>query len=58
MNGDKNWLTELLANPVVLRVARYLALLLAGAALEQVTRLGVLPPEAVEHLRHALSVLS
>lgn len=55
------WLIELAARAVLHpnagRVARWAVLLLGGAALEQVTRLGLLPPELVVQLRLALSAL-
>lgn len=51
------WLT-LVANPFALRVVRYVALLLLGAAIEQVARLGVLPPELVDQLREAIQFAS
>lgn len=46
----------LVANPLVVRLVRYAVLLLLGAAIEQVARLGVLPPEVVLALQTALSV--
>lgn len=46
-----------LAAPRVKRTLALLVALLLGAGLEQVARLGVLPPEVVLALRHALSVL-
>lgn len=50
------WLT-LVALPGVKRLLALAVGLLLGAALEQVARLGVLPPEVVVQLRHALSAL-
>lgn len=46
-----------LAEPRAKRMVALLVGLLLGAALEQVARLGVLPPEVVQALRHALSAL-
>jgi len=51
------WLI-LVAVPGVKRLVAVLIGLLLGAALEQVVRLGVLPPEVVHQLRVALSALS
>lgn len=50
------WRT-LVAIPVVKRSVAVLIGLLLGLGLEQVARLGVLPPDVVQALRHALSVL-
>lgn len=43
--------------PGVRRVLALILGLLLGLAVEQVARLGVLPPEVVAALRHALSAL-
>lgn len=50
------WLI-LVALPGVRRIVALLVGLLLGVAIEQVARLGVLPPEVVAALRHALSAL-
>lgn len=50
------WLT-LVRLPLVKRALAVLLGLLLGLAVEQVARLGVLPPEAVAQLRHVLSAL-
>lgn len=50
------WLI-LVAVPAVRRTLALLVGLLLGLAVEQVARLGVLPPEVVAALRHALSAL-
>lgn len=47
----------LVSVPLVRRTLALLLGLLLGLAVEQVARLGVLPPEVVQALRHALSVL-
>ena len=52
----KLWLT-LVSVPLVRRTLALLLGLLLGLAVEQVARLGVLPPEVVQALRHALSAL-
>lgn len=48
----------LAAHPVVKRTAPLLVGLLLGLVVEQVARLGVLPPEAVGVLRQAAHALS
>jgi len=62
MKEKLKWLIVSLAraalDPRARRAARWLALLLAGAALEQVTRLGLLPADLAAQLRLALSALS
>lgn len=51
------WHTAL-AVPGVRRILALALGLLLGLALEQVARLGVLPPEVVQGLRHVLSALN
>lgn len=57
--GTKLWLiaVAVLADRRVHRTARLLGALLLGVALEQVARVGLLPPEVVQVLRAALSGL-
>ena len=50
------WLI-LVGVPGVRRIVALLLGVLMGLAVEQVARLGVLPPEVVAALRHALSAL-
>lgn len=57
MKENTEWLIALAKHPLARRAARAALLLLAGAALEQVTRLGVLPPELVAELHRALALL-
>lgn len=55
MEKVKAWLILAAKQPGVLRLVRYVALLALGAAVEQVARFGLLPPELVAGIRVLLA---